>query len=114
MLFNSYVFLIGYFPVSLIAMAVAGDPTNVRIVLILAVSLFFYGWWDWRFVPLLLGSIAVNYGLGGLLQRCVSDGRQHAAYVMLTVGIVLFVLFFPRLVAGPILRFGEIEPQLRN
>jgi alginate O-acetyltransferase complex protein AlgI len=26
----------------------------------------------------------------------------------------LFVLFFPRLVAGPILRFGEIEPQLGN
>ena len=180
MLFSSYAFLLGFFPVSLTAMALAGHRTNVRIVLILAVSLFFYGWWDWRYVPLLLGSIAANYVLGGRLQRCVSDGRQQAANVVLTVGIVfdllvlgvfkylhfvlgnidaltgadwtithlvlplgisfwtfeqisylvdlrrgaryqrdllryaLFVLFFPRLVAGPILRFGEIEPQLRR
>ncbi len=73
-------------------MALAGRRANARIVLILAVSLFFYGWWDWRFVPLLLGSIAVNYVLGGRLQRCVSDGRQRAADVALTVGVVFDLL----------------------
>ncbi|MDD5412198.1 MAG: MBOAT family protein, partial [Methylobacter sp.] len=32
-----------------------------------AASLFFYGWWDVRFVGLLIGSIMFNYGTGFLI-----------------------------------------------
>jgi D-alanyl-lipoteichoic acid acyltransferase DltB (MBOAT superfamily) len=179
MLFNSYPFLLGFLPLSLIGMAAAGHRTVRRIVLILIVSLFFYGWWDWRFLPLLTSSIAVNYLLGCAIRRCVARDRQPAASMALATGIALnllllgtfkylpfalanidaaagtdwtiahlvlplgisfwtfeqigflidlrrgahyppepsryalFVLFFPRLVAGPILRYNEIEPQLR-
>ncbi len=31
---------------------------------ILAASIYFYGYWDWRLVPLLLGSVVVNWAFG--------------------------------------------------
>lgn len=34
---------------------------RARNVFLLAGSLFFYGWWDWRFVSLILSSITVTY-----------------------------------------------------
>ncbi len=37
-------------------------------VAMLAASLFFYGWWNYRFVLLLGGSIVVNWGLGEQLK----------------------------------------------
>lgn len=36
---------------------------------LLAGSLFFYAWWDVRFLPILLGSMVVNYAFGGGIQR---------------------------------------------
>jgi alginate O-acetyltransferase complex protein AlgI len=178
MLFNSYPFLLGFLPLSLIGMAALGHRTPSRILLILIVSLFFYAWWDWRFVPLLIGSIMINFLLGSAIQRCTAQGMARAAnlarglgvslnllllgvfkylhfllaninaatgtdwtivHLVLPLGIsfwtfeqigflidlrcgahyhphplryALFVLFFPRLVAGPILRYSEIEPQV--
>jgi D-alanyl-lipoteichoic acid acyltransferase DltB (MBOAT superfamily) len=52
--------------------------------LILAGSYFFYAWWDWRFLLLLIGSSALNYGLGILMDRTKQDGYQK-----LLVGIGL-------------------------
>src|SRR5579871_3602179 len=180
MLFNSYPFLLGFLPISLIGSAIIGRSANARIALILAVSLFFYAWWDWRMLPLLIASIATNYLLGQRLQRLVVRNDEHAADVTLIIGVVLnllvlgafkylhffianvnaltgtnwnlvhlvlplgisfwtfeqisflmdlrrgahyevhpfryalFVMFFPRLVAGPILRFSEIDPQIKD
>src|SRR5215472_12045329 len=54
MLFNSYPFLLGFLPFSLIGVAALRHRTNSRIVFILAVSLFFYAWWDWRLLPMLV------------------------------------------------------------
>lgn len=39
------------------------------------------------------------------------DLRRGAPYRRRLLHYALFVMFFPRLVAGPILRYGEIEPQ---
>jgi alginate O-acetyltransferase complex protein AlgI len=36
--------------------------------LLFAANLFFYGWWDWRFIPLLLGVIVVSYFSARLIQ----------------------------------------------
>ncbi len=63
MLFNSQVFIVGFLPAVLaLYYAFAGHRTARQIFLILA-SLGFYGWWDWRFVPLLIALTIANWGL---------------------------------------------------
>ena len=61
MLFNSQVFILGFLPVVLtLYYALAANRTARQAVLVLA-SLGFYGWWDVRFVPLLMGLTAANW-----------------------------------------------------
>ena len=63
MLFNSYVFIIGFLPMTLFLYYFSAKkcgPACAKWVLILA-SLFFYSWWDVGNLPILLGSIVVNY-----------------------------------------------------
>ncbi|WP_375463971.1 MBOAT family O-acyltransferase [uncultured Methylobacterium sp.] len=62
MLFNSFVFLLAFLPAALALHAlVARYRPGWRLPLLVALSLVFYGWWDPRFVPLLLGSILANW-----------------------------------------------------
>lgn len=86
MLFNSYIFIIGFLPLTLILYYLSAKKFGsqcARCVLILA-SLFFYSWWDVRNLPILLGSILVNYILAGRIQQ--SEGKGRKAW--LTAGIV--------------------------
>lgn len=69
MLFNSLEFIFLFLPVTA---AVYYLLNRLRLALasnawLLAASLFFYCWWDLRYLPLLLGSILFNYTIGNLL-----------------------------------------------
>ena len=61
MTFNSLAFLvfIGGFAA---AWPLVRGRSALRMLAICGFSLFFYGWWDWRYVPLLLGVAIVTYG----------------------------------------------------
>ncbi len=62
MLFNSFAFLLGFLPVVLILhWLVERFWPPMRLPLLLILSIIFYGYWDVRFVPLLAGSIVVNW-----------------------------------------------------
>jgi D-alanyl-lipoteichoic acid acyltransferase DltB (MBOAT superfamily) len=61
MLFNSQVFIVGFLPIVLgLYYALARHRAWRQGVVILA-SLAFYGWWDVRFVPLLVGLTLANW-----------------------------------------------------
>lgn len=69
MLFNSYEFIFLFLPVTAIIFYLLN---HMRLTLaanawMLFASLFFYGWWDIKYIPLLLGSILFNYTIGNLL-----------------------------------------------
>ncbi|MFD0711936.1 MBOAT family O-acyltransferase [Paenibacillus sp. GCM10027626] len=71
MLFNSYIFIFAFLPVTVLIYFVLNRMRlsyAAKVWLALA-SLFFYGWWDVKYVPLILGSIAFNYLIGRLLMR---------------------------------------------
>jgi D-alanyl-lipoteichoic acid acyltransferase DltB (MBOAT superfamily) len=56
MLFNSYVFMFAFLPVAWLVYAAALRVSwRLASPVLAAASLFFYGWWDIRFLPLLLG-----------------------------------------------------------
>ncbi len=70
MLFNSYVFIFAFLPIVVFGFFRLGKNSHALASLWLAAaSLFFYGWWDIRFVSLLLGSIVFNYAAGYLIAR---------------------------------------------
>ncbi len=61
MLFNSQFFIAVFLPVVVaLYYALAGDRVARQSVVVLA-SLGFYGWWDIRFVPLLMGLTLANW-----------------------------------------------------
>ena len=70
MLFNSFLFIALFLP---LALTVYFSLNKMRLVLaadswLLFASVFFYGWWDVRYVSLLLGSILFNYTIGSIMQ----------------------------------------------
>jgi D-alanyl-lipoteichoic acid acyltransferase DltB (MBOAT superfamily) len=170
MLFHSQEFILLFLPVAVgIYYALARHP-SARQWWLIAASLVFYGWWDIRFLPLLIGqtlvtwlivelairkdwrwllyfAIVANLSVLGLfkyldfgasiLQQVT--GREFAkASLILPIGISfytfelisylvdrlrgtaprygirvfgLFIVLFPHLIAGPIMRHNEIIPQ---
>jgi alginate O-acetyltransferase complex protein AlgI len=70
MLFNSPEFLLGLLPVSLCGFFSLGQLGfhQAAILWLTVVSLFFYGWWNVAYVPLLLCSIMFNFFIGEKLR----------------------------------------------
>jgi D-alanyl-lipoteichoic acid acyltransferase DltB (MBOAT superfamily) len=162
-LFNSFAFIFLFLP-----LALAGYQLLRRhgVAWLAVCSLLFYAWWDWRFLPLLMLSICVNYGAGQAICGAGAGRRRLAFYgalafnlgllvwykyaaflfgidpgLPLPVGIsfftftqlaflvdcwhgsvreprfapyVLFVSYFPHLVAGPVLHHAQMMPQFRD
>ena len=79
MLFSSYEFVLLFLPIVLVCLFVGGGRSpRVGSFLLVAASLFFYGWWDVHYVPLLFASIVFNYVVGGQLAR-YAEGFEIAA-----------------------------------
>jgi alginate O-acetyltransferase complex protein AlgI len=74
MLFNSPEFVLGFLPVALGGFFLAGRLGGPRWALrwLIAASLFFYGWWNPKFVLLLGGSILVNHWIAERIRRRAS------------------------------------------
>ena len=89
MLFNSLEFA----PFLLIVFALywlLAKSRNLQNVLILLSSLLFYGWWDWRFIGLLLFSTLLDYGFGFLVHG--EDTGRKKFYLRLSIFNNLIVL----------------------
>ena len=180
MLFNSYVFILGFLPVSVFGYYLLSHllGANASKIWLAASSFVFYGWWNPRFVILLVVSIAFNYLISWwifasenyelrqkiLLVFGIAANLAALAYykyvfaiftffhsvgvlpsgidrIVLPIGIsffsftqigylvdcqeglveerglvnyILFVTFFPHLIAGPILHHREIMPQFAD
>tara|TARA_R110002020_G_scaffold150825_2_gene327677 strand:- start:585 stop:2033 length:1449 start_codon:yes stop_codon:yes gene_type:complete len=69
MIFNSIDFAIFLPIVFILYWFVVNKNLKTQNLLIVASSLFFYGWWDWRFLSLILFSTFVDYSIGLQLGR---------------------------------------------
>lgn len=180
MLFNSFTFIFLFLPVTFLGYLVIGSERPQWSALWLtAASLFFYGYWNPRYLPLLLISAAVNFCAGRTLATLPASGERKRRFVLflaiafnlallayfkyagflittltaissldvaiphiiLPLGIsfftftqiaflvdafrgeahepkpinyLLFVTYFPHLIAGPILHHKEMMPQFAN
>ena len=171
MLFQTQGFILVFLPIAVACYYVVAHSERARHAVLITASLVFYGWWDARFIPLLLGQIVGTWLLAyahkstgraawlyagialnlaslatfkyldfliGSLQALIGVDLPRAN-IILPIGIsffsfqlisylvdrlrndapvyplrpfALFVLFFPHLIAGPIVRHNELVPQL--
>ena len=94
MLFNSLDFAIFLPIVFLLYWFVAQKNLKLQNALIVLASYVFYGWWDWRFLSLIIFSTVVDYLIG---QRLRTEDKQSKRKVLLWTSIVVnlgFLGFF--------------------
>ena len=89
MLFNSYVFLFIFLPITLYGFHLIGKQGHHKVAIswLVGASLVFYGWWNPAYLGLILGSILFNYAVGFSLL-----GRPHKLTLFLGVAGNLGVL----------------------
>jgi alginate O-acetyltransferase complex protein AlgI len=90
MLFNSWQFIFVFFPATalLFFLVPASFRLGRKVVLIVA-SLAFYGYWKIEYVPLLVGSIIVNYALA---EGIIRPPRPLTSRFLLILGVTLNLL----------------------
>ena len=170
MLFQSQGYVLVFLPIVAAAYYLSGRSLVLRQYILIAASLVFYAWWDWRFVPLPVAQIALTWALSQAHGWTGRAGFLHAGVllnlaslatfkylnfalasvaalagisippmsIVLPIGIsffsfqlisylvdrmrgdaplypfrsfALFVLLYPHLIAGPIVRHNELIPQ---
>ncbi len=94
MLFNSIDFAIFLPIVFILYWFVVNKNLKLQNFLIVAASYFFYGWWDWRFLSLILFSTIVDYTIG---LRLTKQDNKSKRKVLLLISILVnlgFLGFF--------------------
>ena len=101
MLFNSYEFIFVFLPIVFLGFFFIGRYSSHYAALWLAAaSLFFYGWWNPKFVSLLLGSIVFNFAAGHLIGEEKFAARSKLIFItsialnLILLGIFKYTNFF--------------------
>lgn len=88
MLFNSLDFAIFLPIVFILYWFVTNKNLKLQNLLIVAASFLFYGWWDWRFLSLILFSTIVDYLVGlGLLKQENLNKRKILLWTSILVNL---------------------------
>ncbi len=94
MLFNSLDFAIFLPTVFILYWFVLQKRLNLQNALIVAASYVFYGWWDWRFLSLIIFSTVVDYLVG---QKLRTEEKLSKRKILLWTSIIVnlgFLGFF--------------------
>jgi len=101
MLFNSFPFIFAYLPVAFLGFFwIARQNHRLAAVWLALVSLFFYSWWNPKFVLLLLASVLFNYGAGYLIGHARVTGKSKPLLAcsivanLLLLGVFKYTNFF--------------------
>ncbi|MCC7202748.1 MAG: MBOAT family protein [Nitrospirae bacterium] len=95
MLFNSFEFIFLFLPLTLI---VYFFLNRHRLTLaakswLVFASLFFYSWWNVKYLPLILGSILFNYAIGTNFTRVKESKRKWMLVIGICSNIGLLAVF---------------------
>src|SRR6056300_856527 len=94
MLFNSLDFAVFLPIVFALYWFVTNQNLKLQNALIVAASYVFYGWWDWRFLSLIIFSTLVDYSIG---RRLKNEEKQSTRKILLWTSIIVnlgFLGFF--------------------
>jgi len=110
-LFNSFGFLFFYLPVVLGGFFLLGRIGKRWAALWLALaSLFFYGYWNVRYLPLLLGSIVFNYWSARAIMAAEGAARRRRLVAALAVNLLLLAYFkYANLIVASVGGQGQLD-----
>ncbi len=91
MLFNSFEFLLFLITVYFLYWFAFNKNLKLQNILLLSCSYLFYGFWDWRFLFLLLLSTFIDYGFGLVIYK---SEKRKKLYLWLSIFNNLAVLGF--------------------
>jgi alginate O-acetyltransferase complex protein AlgI len=95
MLFNSYLFLVAFLPITAAVFFLLGSKVSRAMALqwLILASLVFYAWWRPLNILLIAPSILINFGIARYLQKLLREQRPGLAKAVLLVGIAFNVAF---------------------
>ncbi len=94
MIFNSLEFAIFLPTVFIIYWFVVNKNLKIQNVFLIIASYFFYGWWDWRFLSLIIFSSLVDYFVGLGLEKDFSQKRRKLLLIISLLVNLGFLGFF--------------------
>jgi len=97
MLFNSIDFAIFLPIVFVLYWFVASKNLKLQNFLIVAASYLFYGWWDWRFLSLILFSTIIDYTIGQKLRVEENETKRKVllwSSILLNLGFLGFFKYY--------------------
>lgn len=93
MIFNSFDFLI-FLPIAFVLFwAFSKLGKTVQNVVIFALSVFFYCYWNWKFLGLLLGVTAITFAAGWLIGSPNASKKRKELCLWITLLLTLGTLF---------------------
>lgn len=110
MLFNSLEFIV-FFGIFYFVYWKLNSVTRLQNIFIFLSSLIFYGWWDWRFVFLLIGSATIDYFAALAITQAQTDQKRKLflwASIFTNLGILFFFKYYGFFVASFIEAFHSI------
>jgi alginate O-acetyltransferase complex protein AlgI len=114
-LFNSYIFLFAFLPVTLLVYWLIPASTWRLAALTLA-SCVFYAYWDWRYLPVMLLSTSADWVAGEVMVRTGRPRLRRAALIAAIVvnlgllGVFKYMGFFLTQLNGAAGLFGGAAP----
>ena len=93
MIFSSYIYILFFLPIVFIGyFALSRFKNNdLQLLWLLAASLFFYSWWDIKYLPILLTSIFINFQIGKFLSKL---STKKKLVLFCGIGFNLFLLLY--------------------
>ncbi len=117
MLFNSIEFLIFLPTVFILYWCVFNNRLRAQNILILISSYLFYGWWDFRFLSLILLSTIVDYFVGYNIPKQSSQRIQKILLyvsILINIGILGFFKYYNFFVDSWVDLFSSIGYELKS
>lgn len=120
MIFNSITFLIFFIAFFLLYWQVNNRlPITYRNIFTILASYLFYGWWDYRFLSLIIASSALDYSIGLMMSNLNSKHKRKlllAASIVFNIGILGFFKYFNFFIdsAGSLLSLFSISVNLTS
>lgn len=96
MLFNSVIFITVFLPIALVGwylLKKINNPLYAKVFLI-GMSLWFYGYYNIRFLFVLLGSLLMNYLISFLLAHTTGNFKKRLVFVLGLLGNIGILFYF--------------------
>lgn len=116
MLFNSIDFAIFIPIVFVLYWFVTNRSLKLQNLLIVLASYVFYGWWDWRFLSLILFSSVIDYSIGIWLSKESNQFKRKALLwtsIIVNLGLLGFFKYFNFFLANFVKAFSLFGTEIQ-